>query len=53
MTVLEVADVLGCTERHVRDLRSRKVLVANEGDKNLIAASSVKAYMERRRSKVS
>lgn len=55
MTVMEVADVLGCTERHVRNLRSQMVLLPDEGNKNLITAASVKAYMEKKsqKSKVS
>jgi hypothetical protein len=49
LTVLEVAEVLGCSERHVRNLRSDGKLLPDEADKkNLITAASVKTYLENR-----
>lgn len=54
MTIVEVAAVLECTDRHVRNLRSKGLLLPDEDDKNLITAGSVKTYIEsRKKAKVS
>ncbi|MBO0793877.1 MAG: hypothetical protein J2P36_23405, partial [Ktedonobacteraceae bacterium] len=51
MTTAEVAAVLGCTERHVHNLRKSGTLLQNED--RLITAASVRACLESRKAKVS
>lgn len=45
MTVAEVAAVLECSERHVRELRADGKLLKDDQDEKLIKASSVKSYL--------
>lgn len=48
LTTLEVANVLGCSERHVRDLRNQGKLERDDTDEKLIKAASVRAFLKAR-----
>lgn len=46
LTTAEVSEVLNCSERYVRTLRTQGKLAKDEKDENLITAASVRAFLK-------